>query len=1519
MSYIDLNKYKTSIKDEIYIYTILNNINDFNDKFLNDELQFYKQPSQKYFDDIIYYTNLRYDLFNTYKLSNKQNINNIILIIKNFKDNVYKFNRTNTTLSLKQLMNGYKFIIKNGNIIYITNPNYISFIKPLTITILNEHNNNLCLEFKPKIEENKIKDIFEKWKYNNIIYGGIKNIDKLFDEIKQKVEVKNEGELTTEIKQDQLPDDDIKNKFQKIKCIIELFNKTDNIPDHIKNIDFLESLTSEFKGNNIYTQKNLVIIHEFLKNISYLIELYKLIKIKAEYTIKTFTDKPQSDDTTQTAITNLTTIYLAYIMAYIKGYNVYTEKNVCLKPTMNFINFILDTCLNLNKYLFNKQENISKIKYDSVYISFYNPLVDKNDLQIINLTEDLTTIYDNIRFTDEEIVYFRDFNKIQPAEENTFAIFNKFNEIFNKFTFINESKEEKKQINNFKDSIMRIQLNNSEPKIDTNSNIDIFNFKLNESEHNKLFGLSLSDELTKSNLIIHRLQNTEYTKYINEYFKNIIEELLIRAKPNYMIYYKQNKKGETNNEINISYILSNFKNIINLIKESKKLLIAISEIPFCKYENQIQNYIKQKIEPPVKPAEPPTEPPAEPPTEPAAEPPTEPAAEPPTEQPIKPVKEQPKPVKELSKKEIYTNITNILNIINSFIYYVFNITYGIHLLLQQKNKFIMDKLYDNITFYEYITCLYEAYIKSKQDINNLTHRFIIKQSSFFEQPLKIIKFNLKELIKTIKSINVLYITNICKIPNESLLQQNKDYNSITYGKNIITNINLSDEENKNLLIIFKNLINLFTLIKEIYNIELEKQDNMCNEIIKLFISEENKESEKNSNEILINNISNKICFKCSESDIKKYTENVQFKQVIQHIKTLLKGYNYNNNYYIKTFLLDDKQPLFVHENDLYYLNCIYLNDKQQTIYYYKNNLWIKYTITENPAVDAKDNNNDDIIISNGIIHKFKDNKRYSDIYLEIFNNKNFSNINALIYKKIHFPEDINIYDLIYNKIIPYDNLKDDKLICEQIIHKDITHYLSLIPPFYYGYNMFSHKLLEYSTNIYNELNEINLDNYELETKYYNTTYLNKLFTELQNPYQFVEYEKQIDTFNGYEKENLYYTYYYKIVRQLLLHQPLPSNPKLKQYYKIINELYNLLSTKQFTLNDEEYKQVQKVLNVLFNNINSKELLQYHYIHDIQLTFININNINFINNALCVLLHSIHINKYLNSDKWYNKIMKYKQGISNLNINYRTTNTHSFIFTLMNIILNYNNHYNICNTGLIRIIYHYIKLIPFDNIIKIINKQSIQNEIININNFIDEFYNNYDYITNSFKNNLKCPEMIFVIIYIMLYELNDIKFINLFNTDDVYYKDKQINLIAFDKNKNNEVEYLHITPTYQGLEFSDAIISNMAMAGIIDIPNIIFIHFYQFKQTYSNLFKQNYGHIHIDLMLNTHKGIFKFSSAVIYKPFENKYYTYYLTDDNSIILYNDDISTNNRNKIVDYYTLLHDFYYYGVLIMYERIF
>ena len=81
MSYIYLNKSKTSIKDEIYIYSILNNITNFDNTFLEDELKFYNNPTIELYNKIIYYTNIRSELNKIYQLQNKHHINNIILII----------------------------------------------------------------------------------------------------------------------------------------------------------------------------------------------------------------------------------------------------------------------------------------------------------------------------------------------------------------------------------------------------------------------------------------------------------------------------------------------------------------------------------------------------------------------------------------------------------------------------------------------------------------------------------------------------------------------------------------------------------------------------------------------------------------------------------------------------------------------------------------------------------------------------------------------------------------------------------------------------------------------------------------------------------------------------------------------------------------------------------------------------------------------------------------------------------------------------------------------------------------------------------------------------------------------------------------------------------------------------------------------------------------------------------------------------------------------------------------------
>ncbi len=130
-------------------------------KFINDELNYKRYYKIIFTNNTLLYTiryiKFRYELYYNYNLTNIIQTNNLLNIIKIF-DKINKNNKYGN-LNIDIFIKGYKLII-NKNIISIQNPQFIKYIKPLTIEYLNMNHNDYYLS-------NNLNS-------NNLIGGNIK-------------------------------------------------------------------------------------------------------------------------------------------------------------------------------------------------------------------------------------------------------------------------------------------------------------------------------------------------------------------------------------------------------------------------------------------------------------------------------------------------------------------------------------------------------------------------------------------------------------------------------------------------------------------------------------------------------------------------------------------------------------------------------------------------------------------------------------------------------------------------------------------------------------------------------------------------------------------------------------------------------------------------------------------------------------------------------------------------------------------------------------------------------------------------------------------------------------------------------------------------------------------------------------------------------------------------------------------------------------------------------------------------
>lgn len=371
--------------------------------FLLDELNEY-QYNIKYedFTTIAKYTLLREKIYSKYNIHDKTQINNIILLIKDYHIQINKtyikypkLLQQYNNISLSNIINGYQFIIKNNKVISVENPNYIKLLIPITIDILNRKNKTLIPNKiflggtgAPTINNYGIKGIITNIENTKIM--GMPDFKKI-----QLANNENIKQITNNFYTNYL--DDIQNIIND-------------------NPDFFNDLFPELKAKNKKNENAInIYFHSFIKKISSLIQMKNKL-----YRNKKNKQLPQE------YLVNTDQIDMAILEAYIHGYNVFTETNDVFEPTSNFIQFILVQCLNL-QYPDTATQNYN--------ITFFN----YNNNQIsINPTSSKKDNYRNILKLDKIIEYERDKDTINFYEISALEQCKQMYKILEDFTFKNE-------------------------------------------------------------------------------------------------------------------------------------------------------------------------------------------------------------------------------------------------------------------------------------------------------------------------------------------------------------------------------------------------------------------------------------------------------------------------------------------------------------------------------------------------------------------------------------------------------------------------------------------------------------------------------------------------------------------------------------------------------------------------------------------------------------------------------------------------------------------------------------------------------------------------------------------------------------------------------------------------------------------------------------------------------------------------------------------------------------------------
>lgn len=1479
MSYI-IKRYKPKNNyDRIKTFINIEYTSLLNSPFLLDELNEY-QYNIKYedFTTIAKYSLLREKIYSKYNIHDKTQINNIILLIKDYHTQINKtyikypkLLQQYNNISLSNIINGYQFIIKNNKVVSVENPNYIKLLIPITIDILNRKNKTLIP--------------------NKIFLGGtgaptINNynifkytiINKIKTEIMGMPNFKNMQSPTNEDFKN-IKIDFYKNYFNDIQDIINT------------NPDFFDDLIPVLKAKNIENENAInIYFHSFIKKISSLIQMKNKLYINKK-----------NNQSLQEYLDNTDNIDMAILEAYIHGYNVFTETNDVFEPTSNFIQFILDQCLNLQYPNTTTQDyNITFFNYNNNQISI-NPASSKKDN------------YRNILKLDKIIEYERDKDTINFYETSALEQCKQMYKILEDFTFKNE--QYLNQIIPVCNNIILKDNKTTHSELNTNKKIKYNNLILYTKHQNIIKQYqSLPNFNTKTYTIEDKNIDDSFSLNKTTNFNNITDIFLFNQnynvkkiidllnlfiefipKLNVISDCLNIKLSDTAPEVSLNKF--NFDITTYMFALNNVLLILIHLINtsdintlyniYSSHKNEIS---KINLSIPIKKKKLYTN-------------------------YLKIIKSNAKQLLKSLQKIPFKYINTSLPVYDKFIEYNddFQKFQNVYIANNDTEKqFFKDNSYILAVIY---SILYDSTLQEyiNQVINNIHINIPAYNIFTFDNKTKNISQPLKaDVINQLIESKTLMVNNIFSFMAVFFVNEN-------FIKNIQSSFSI-DYDIYHLLKNKQPIVFSIPKSQKIIVVDCQKNNSLDSYFNNTFENNTNQDSFEYNKKTYCFDINNHLIIKKTQTNMPKYeyinsnSTNPDNPTDYDNIKDLHINFvnpipdnaqppaNFDKQSILimqKIYNLPDTMPIFIQRFDNKFINPRYSR--------------VEFKLYYNMALYGGVNSNLSIYYLSSFIYYDKNTATYNNcIYTDYkwinidnsqYNDNNCSKID-IIDNIENFITSKKVYEYIFVLFYKKANLSDEKLCKDFNITNDYVLYREKDKPEI----LLQKPIIEFNKLLNNKSKSQYYQQFNIHNVFIpiplksnlNDNYVNNYLEYLKNIYLILLNNQSFNTINEIDINK----FAQDIIKNKFSIRKLIDDEKNENQkycpdngFNLLHELY--YDPKDVQFGDDKRKEINDFLEILLNFkkylcermpkiktdlevINDNELLDKQFTsyinntcnnlfytdNNLQITFKDINGYNPLNNALCALLHIKSINIYFNTHRWVKHIYK--------TLNYSPNN---LIVNIMKLIFNATHNINILNdTSIADTLYNYANYNVGN--LKSYNKNNCQ-LITDYKNVINSM--NYDIISHKFiKNDISCKKLFFNLLLIMNYELQDKLFNNLImNTTIDKIINNELSIFTINKTLLLHPNYHHIKIMERMCaELNDIIQVETYINNIINIPDIMII---TFENDINEIIK---GRLYINDTINIRNNKYKFACAVSYNKYENHYETYYIDEYKRIILYDD---------------------------------